>query len=112
MADYSRRRRVPSATGSRSMPAAFGVVEKPLSGWERLGNIGAARKLALLVVLALVWEVYARWLNNPLLFPTSRRRCRRSSMPSRAASCRARRWTSMKVLLTGYAAGIYCARRR
>ncbi len=30
----------------------------------------AVRKLALLVVLALIWEGYARWLNNPLLFPT------------------------------------------
>ena len=27
-------------------------------------------QVAILVVLALVWEVYARWLNNPLLFPT------------------------------------------
>ena len=49
---------------------ALGVVEKPLTGWERLGNVGAARKLALLLVLALVWEGYARWLDNPLLFPT------------------------------------------
>ena len=37
---------------------------------ERLANIAAVRKLVLLVVLALIWEVYARWLNNPLLFPT------------------------------------------
>ena len=50
--------------------AAFGVVEKPLSTWERIYNIGAVRKLALLVLLALIWEVYARSLDNPLLFPT------------------------------------------
>lgn len=30
----------------------------------------ALRKTALLVGLALIWELYARWLNNPLLFPT------------------------------------------
>jgi len=30
----------------------------------------ALRKTALLVALAVIWEVYARWLNNPLLFPT------------------------------------------
>ena len=30
----------------------------------------AARKTLLLVVLAAIWEVYARSLNNPLLFPT------------------------------------------
>jgi NitT/TauT family transport system permease protein len=28
------------------------------------------RKLVLLVVLAAAWEIYARWLANPLLFPT------------------------------------------
>jgi NitT/TauT family transport system permease protein len=49
---------------------AFGVVQKPLSGWERLVNHAGVRKLALLVLLALLWEGYARWLNNPLLFPT------------------------------------------
>ncbi len=48
----------------------FGVVQQPLSTWERIYNIAAVRKLAILVVLALIWEVYARWLNNPLLFPT------------------------------------------
>src|SRR2546427_4491457 len=31
---------------------------------------GAIRKLVLLAVLAAVWEAYARWLANPLLFPT------------------------------------------
>ena len=49
---------------------ATGVVEKPLSLWERLYGRSALRKMAILIVLALVWEVYARWLNNPLLFPT------------------------------------------
>jgi NitT/TauT family transport system permease protein len=48
----------------------FDVVEKPLSAWERFYNNGAARKVLLLAVLALLWEFYARWLNNPLIFPT------------------------------------------
>src|SRR5947207_2368308 len=48
----------------------FGVVQKPLSAWERIYNINAVRKVTILVFLALAWEAYARWLNNPLLFPT------------------------------------------
>jgi NitT/TauT family transport system permease protein len=48
----------------------FSVVEKPLGVWTRFWNIGAVRKTAVLIVLALIWEAYARWLNNPLLFPT------------------------------------------
>ncbi len=48
----------------------FDVAEKPLSPWETFYSNAAARKAVLLAVLALIWEVYARWLNNPLLFPT------------------------------------------
>ena len=54
----------------RTATAGFDVVEKPLSAWEKFYNNSAARKILLLAVLALVWEFYARWLNNPLLFPT------------------------------------------
>src|SRR5688572_15901504 len=50
--------------------AAFGVIQKPLSTWERIYNIGAVRKLAILLALAAIWEIYARLLHNPLLFPT------------------------------------------
>ena len=31
---------------------------------------GVVRKIIVLGVLALLWEGYARWLDNPLLFPT------------------------------------------
>jgi NitT/TauT family transport system permease protein len=41
-----------------------------VTGWNRLYAIGALRKTVLLIGLALLWEVYARWLGNPLLFPT------------------------------------------
>ena len=50
--------------------SGFEVVEKPLSPARKLYNNAAARKILLLAVLALVWEIYARRLNNPLLFPT------------------------------------------
>jgi len=90
-------------------PATFGIVEKPLSGWERLANVGAVRKFALLVVLAAVWEAYARWLDNPLLLPAFsstmvafRDAIASGELPGKAL-------TSMKVLLAGYAAGILCA---
>jgi NitT/TauT family transport system permease protein len=46
------------------------VVEQPLTGWARLYDQGALRKTAVLVLLAVAWEVYARVLGNPLVFPT------------------------------------------
>ena len=89
--------------------AAFGIVEKPLSGWERLGNNAGVRKLALLVVLALIWEGYARWLNNPLLFPTFTATLSAFADAIASGVLPGRALTSLRVLLTGYAIGILCA---
>ena len=89
--------------------ASFGIVEKPLSAWERLGNVAAVRKLALLVLLALIWEGYARWLNNPLLFPTFAATIEAFVDAMASGILPGRALTSLRVLLTGYAAGILCA---
>ena len=87
----------------------FGIVEKPLSAWERIANIGAIRKLALLVLLAAIWEVYARSLNNPLLFPTFWATLEAFVTGLFGGSLMAKALTSLRVLLLGYGAGILCA---
>jgi NitT/TauT family transport system permease protein len=48
----------------------FAVTARPKTLWQRLYDNGAFRKTLLLAGLALVWEIYARQLDNPLLFPT------------------------------------------
>ena len=48
----------------------IGVVQKPLTVWQRLVNQAWLRKAFILLVIAAAWEAYARWLNNPLLVPT------------------------------------------
>lgn len=50
--------------------AEFDVAEQPLGIWARLYGTSWLRKTVVLVVLALVWELYARWLGNALVFPT------------------------------------------
>jgi len=50
--------------------AGFAVTAAPLGVWAKLYANGAVRKSVLLVLLASAWEIYARALNNPLLFPT------------------------------------------
>jgi NitT/TauT family transport system permease protein len=87
----------------------FGVVEKPLSTWERIYNITAVRKLAILVFLAVVWEAYARWLNNPLLFPTFVSTIEAFVQGIFGGGLLGKAWTSIKVLLIGYSAGIALA---
>jgi NitT/TauT family transport system permease protein len=88
---------------------AFGVVEKPLSVWERVAGQGWLRKLALLIVLASIWEIYARWLNNPLLFPTFSATVEAFAQGLFGGELFGRVLTSLRVLLIGYSVGIVCA---
>jgi NitT/TauT family transport system permease protein len=48
----------------------IGVVQQPLTVWQRLVNEAWLRKAFILFVIAAAWEIYARRLNNPLLVPT------------------------------------------
>jgi NitT/TauT family transport system permease protein len=89
--------------------AQFGVVAKPLSTWERVYNVTIVRKLVILVVLAAAWELYARWLNNPLLFPTFGATVEAFVDGFVHGTLLLKAWTSIKVLLVGYAAGIALA---
>jgi NitT/TauT family transport system permease protein len=50
--------------------SSFAVAAQPLGFWTRLYGNGTVRKSLLLVILAAAWEIYARVLGNPLLFPT------------------------------------------
>jgi NitT/TauT family transport system permease protein len=80
-----------------------------LSFIGRLYNQTWLRKILILVFLALVWEAYGRYLNNNLLFPTFGETMSafftnigNGVLPSRA-------WSSIKVLLMGYACGVTLA---
>jgi NitT/TauT family transport system permease protein len=49
---------------------AFEIVERPVNAWERFYGNAMLRKIVLLCLLAAAWEISARWLGKPLLFPT------------------------------------------
>jgi NitT/TauT family transport system permease protein len=89
--------------------ADVAVVEIPLSPWQRLANSPAARKVFVLVVLALAWEAYARWLDNPLLFPTLGATVEALWNGFASGELEARSWVSLSVLLIGYGAGVVLA---
>jgi NitT/TauT family transport system permease protein len=89
--------------------SAFGVVEKPLSALEKLYNIGALRKATILAVLALVWEIGARLLDNDLLFPTFLDTNVAFIKGIASGELVIKLWASLKVLLSGYAIGIALA---
>jgi NitT/TauT family transport system permease protein len=93
----------------RDQTAQFAVVQKPLSTIERIYNQVWLRKLLILVVLALIWEAYGRFLNNELLFPTFGATVRAFFEAILSGVLPARAWASIKVLLMGYACGVVLA---
>ncbi len=87
----------------------FGVVEKPLSRLETLLNSTAVRKTLIIIVLALAWEVGARALHNDLLLPTFTSTMSALVRGILSGELLLKIWISLKVLLTGYAAGVALA---
>jgi NitT/TauT family transport system permease protein len=87
----------------------MGVVQKPLTSWQRLANQGWLRKAFILVVIAVAWELYARRLNNPLLVPTfsSTLEALWSAIVSGDIPQKVR--NSVVLLLKGYALGLVLA---
>ncbi len=87
----------------------IGEVARPLSFWERVTNIDWVRRIMILVVLALAWEAYARYLNNELMFPTFLQTVDALWDAMVRGPLLDRVFTSIKVLLMGYAAGLLLA---
>jgi NitT/TauT family transport system permease protein len=87
----------------------FGVVEQPLTVWERLYGNGLLRKLVILVALAGIWQAYALYLANPLVLPTFLSTLQTFIERVASGELVARSTTSIKVLLQGYAIGLLCA---
>jgi NitT/TauT family transport system permease protein len=85
------------------------VLEKPLSIAVRLYNQSWLRKIVILVILALIWEAYGRYLNNNLLFPTFSETMSAFFTNIGNGVLPARAWASIKVLLMGYAVGVTLA---
>jgi len=87
----------------------YDVVPQSRSVWEKFWENPVARKVVLLITLALAWETYARWLDNDLLFPTFvdtftalLSSIRSGELPEAAVF-------TIELLLKGYLAGIVLA---
>jgi NitT/TauT family transport system permease protein len=88
---------------------AYGVVEKPLTRWEKLYHNVALRKAVLLALLAAAWQIYATALNNPLLFPKFSETFAAFYAGIVDGVLLTRAGFSIKVLLQGYVIGLALA---
>src|SRR5215470_10540395 len=99
----------PEVCGTPLGPEQFGIVAKPLTLFELLYNQDWLRKLFVLVIIAALWEAYARWLDNELLVPAFSATVRALAGGIASGTIPARALLSMKVLLMGFAAGVSLA---
>ena len=86
-----------------------GDVARPLGPIERLTNITLVRRLIVLVVLAAAWESYARFLDNPLLFPSLTETLAAFWDAAAHGPLIERTLTSLRVLGMGYGIGLVVA---
>jgi NitT/TauT family transport system permease protein len=87
--------------------SGIGDIERPLPLTERILRNDAVQRAVIIVLLIVIWEAYARWLNYALLFPTFTDTIRvawedKGELGMRVAA-------TMRALIIGYAAGLACA---
>jgi len=87
----------------------FGVVNKPLTTWQRIWGQGFVRKSLILVLLAAAWQAYAIYLDNNLILPTFLDTMRAFIQRIESGELLRKSWTSIKVLLYGYGLGLVLA---
>jgi NitT/TauT family transport system permease protein len=90
-------------------PFAELPVERALPWTARLWAQGWVRKSVILVVLALIWEVTARWQNNELLLPTFIATAQALVEGISSGELIDKVAISLSVLLQGYAIGVLAA---
>ena len=87
----------------------IGEIERPLSLWERITNITLVRRLFILAIIAAAWQLYASWVNNPLMLPTFTDMVEAFVDSTMRGEMLAYAWGSVRVLLQGYVAGVLIA---
>lgn len=88
---------------------AIGDVERPLTVVERVVNNEAVQRLTILVAIIVIWELYARWLDNALLFPTFTETLKTFSKDVANGVLVDRTLTSLRTLAIGYTLGLALA---
>jgi len=90
-------------------PFVATALTRPRPAFERLARQGWLRKALILVLLAGLWEIAARWQDNDLLLPTFLATLRALGEGLATGELLDRARISLLVLAQGYAAGVVLA---
>lgn len=115
LTDAAQSRRYPPAAFRPEVDCALapaddaGAVERNLSVLEKLANLEGLRRGLILVAIAAAWQLYATYLDNPLLLPTFTETLRALHESVTSGELPPRIWGSLQVLLIGYGVGVLLA---
>jgi NitT/TauT family transport system permease protein len=87
----------------------IGDVASPLKPIERLANVTLVRRLVVIILLAALWEGFARYTANPLLFPSLSETLAAFWDATARGPLIDRTLTSLGVLGLGYGVGLIAA---
>jgi NitT/TauT family transport system permease protein len=90
-------------------PYTAAPVERALPWTRRLADHALLRRAAILAVLALLWELLARWTDNELLLPTFAATARAFAEGLQSGELLEKASISLSLLLQGYVLGIAAA---
>jgi NitT/TauT family transport system permease protein len=85
------------------------IAARPVPFVQRLYAIPALRRALVVGILAAAWQLYAGWLDNPLLVPTLADTLRAFATDTLNGVIPQKVLISLRILLTGYVLGIICA---
>ncbi len=91
------------------MPAELGRLGLPLPLWRRALQMAALRRLLVVLALAALWELYARFVDNSLLLPAFSEAAAALWAAIVTGVLPARLLSSLEVLGMGYGSGIAVA---
>jgi NitT/TauT family transport system permease protein len=84
-------------------------VAVPLAWWRRALQSSGVRRVAILVVLAIAWELFARWEDNDLLVPSFMATAQAFVSGVLSGELLVKVGISMSLLLQGYIGGVVIA---
>src|ERR1700754_1636025 len=89
--------------------AEIGEIDVPLPLMQRIWGVSLVRRIVILAIIAALWEGYARWLDNPLSFPTLGETLTSLWTDLSNGVLPDRLQVSLRILLMGYGIGIVLA---
>lgn len=92
------------------LPASqIGEIDVPLPWMQRIWSVSLVRRIVILAIVAALWEGYARWLDNPLSFPTLSETLTTLWTDLSNGELPERLQVTLRILLMGYGIGIVLA---